>query len=151
MTDKGKEAPMLGMLVVTHGDLARELVASARTIVTEDVALEALSIAWNDDPDGAATAIREAIARVDQGRGVLVLTDMFGGTPTNLCLAMLEPGKVEIVTGANLPMVIKFVNLARDVDLPEAAVSVARQGRESVQVASELLDGDGDDGDKAGS
>ena len=127
------------MLVVTHGNLARELVASARTIVAEDVALEALSIAWNDDPDGAAENIREGIESVDRGRGVLVLTDMFGGTPTNLCLALLEPGRVEIVTGANLPMVIKFANLDKSAELAEAAASVARQGRESVQVASELL------------
>jgi len=129
----------LGMLVVTHGNLARELVASARTIVAEDVALEALSIDWNDDPAGAAEAIREGIDRVDRGGGVLVLTDMFGGTPTNLSLALLEPGKVEIVTGANLPMVIKFANLGPKVDLAEAAAAVARQGRESVHVASELL------------
>jgi len=150
MTSGEKMEPMLGMLVVTHGNLARELVASARTIVTEDVALDALSIAWNDDAEGAAKAIREGIERVDRGRGVLVLTDMFGGTPTNLSLALLEPGRVEIVTGANLPMVIKFANLDRNADLAEAAASVARQGRESVQVASELLGGEsGDHGEDA--
>ena len=140
MTGGGKMEPMLGMLVVTHGNLARELVASARTIVAEDVALEALSIAWNDDPEGAAESIREGIHRLDRGAGVLVLTDMFGGTPTNLSLALLEPGRVEIVTGANLPMLIKFANLDRQVNLAEAAACVARQGRESVQVASELLE-----------
>jgi PTS system mannose-specific IIA component len=140
-----KEAkPMLGMLVVTHGNLARELVSSVRTIVGEEVALEALSIAWNDDAEGAAESIRTRIERLDRGAGVLVLTDMFGGTPTNLALAMLEPGRVEIVTGANLPMLIKFANLDRETELAEAAACVARQGRESVQVASELL------GDQAG-
>ena len=127
--------------------MAQELVASARTIVADDVALEALSIDWNDDPDGSAASIREGIERVDRGRGVLVLTDMFGGTPTNLSLALLEPGRVEIVTGANLPMLIKFANLDRRVDLAEAAACVARQGRESVQVASELL---GDQSDATG-
>jgi len=139
MTDWGEMEATLGMLVVTHGNLARELVASARTIVAEEVALEALSIHWNDDPVGAAESIREGIRRVDRGGGVLVLTDMFGGTPTNLSLALLEPGKVEIVTGVNLPMLIKFANLDKHVDLAEAAARVARQGRESVQVASELL------------
>jgi PTS system mannose-specific IIA component len=143
MSENGEErtSSMLGMLVVTHGALARELVASARTIVTGEVALEALSIDWNDDVEQAAARVREAIDRVDQGRGVLLLTDMFGGTPTNLALAMLEPGRVEIVTGANLPMVIKFLNLRKTVDLAEAATRVARQGRESVQVASKFLEG----------
>jgi PTS system mannose-specific IIA component len=135
-----EQQAMLGMIVVTHGALARELVASARTIVTGDVALEALSIDWNDDVEQAEARIREAIDRVDRGRGVLLLTDMFGGTPTNLALAIFEPGRVEIVTGANLPMVIKFLNLRKKVDLPQAAAAVARQGRESVQVASRLLD-----------
>jgi len=146
MSSGGGKESMLGMLVVTHGNLARELVASARTIVGEDVALEALSIAWNDDPDGAAESIRKGIDRLDRGRGVLVLTDMFGGTPTNLSLALLEPGRVEIVTGANLPMLIRFANLDKDAELTEAAASVALQGRESVQVASELLDAQGDKG-----
>ena len=142
---------MLGLLVVTHGNLAQELVSSARTIVADEVVLEALSIAWNDDPEGAAENIRQGIERLDQGAGVLVLTDMFGGTPTNLALAMLEPGRVEIVTGANLPMLIKFANLDRDVDLTEAAVCVARQGRESVQVASELLGDQADETDESAS
>ena len=142
---------MLGLLVVTHGNLAQELVSSARTIVADEVVLEALSIAWNDDPEGAADNIRQGIERLDQGAGVLVLTDMFGGTPTNLALAMLEPGRVEIVTGANLPMLIKFANLDRDVDLTEAAVCVARQGRESVQVASELLGDQADETDESAS
>ncbi len=131
---------MLGLLVVTHGSLAEQLVASARKIVGELQGLEAVSIDWNDDVDEASGRIREGLERGDSGSGVLVLTDMFGGTPTNLALAMLEPGRVEIVTGVSLPMLIKFANLGRDVDLQEAATSVARQGRESVQVASELLD-----------
>jgi len=142
---------MLGLLVVTHGNLAQELVSSARTIVADEVVLEALSIAWNDDPEGAADNIRQGIERLDQGAGVLVLTDMFGGTPTNLALAMLEPGRVEIVTGANLPMLIKFANLDPDVDLTEAAVCVARQGRESVQVASELLGDQAEETDESAS
>jgi PTS system mannose-specific IIA component len=133
---------MIGLLVVTHGGLAEELVASAQRIVGEEVDLNAISIDWNDDVDDASGRIREGLERLDRGRGVLVLTDMFGGTPTNLALAMLEPGRVEIVTGVNLPMLIKFANLDKDVDLQQAATSVARQGRESVQVASELL-GDG--------
>jgi PTS system mannose-specific IIA component len=131
---------MVGLLVVTHGRFAEELVASARTIVGELAGLEAVSIEWNDDADEATGRIREGIAKVDQGRGVLVLTDMFGGTPTNLALSMLEPGKVEIVTGVNLPMLIKFANLPPETELQDAAGRVARQARESVQVATELLE-----------
>lgn len=132
---------MIGLLVVTHGRFAEELVASARTIVGELAGLEAVSIAWNDDAAESSGRIREAIRRVDRGQGVLLLTDMFGGTPTNLALSMLQPGKVEIVTGVNLPMLIKYANLRGETSLVEAARSIARQARESVQVASELLSG----------
>ena len=125
---------------MTHGGLAEELVASARTIVAELEVLEALSIEWNDDADEATRRIREEIDKLEQGQGVLVVTDMFGGTPTNLALSMLEPGKVEIVTGVNLPMLIKFANLDSEISLHDAAGALARQARESVQVASELLD-----------
>jgi PTS system mannose-specific IIA component len=130
---------MLGLLVLTHGRLAEELVVSARTILGETDGLEAVSIDWNDPMDQASDRIRQALERVDRGRGVLVLTDMFGGTPTNLALSMLEPGKVEIVTGVNLPMLIKFLNLRADKDLVEAAELVAAQARQSIQVASRLL------------
>ena len=131
---------MLGLIVVTHGNLAEVLVQATTTIVGAVEGLEAVSIDWDDDVEAASNAIDAAIRRVDSGEGVLVLTDMFGGTPTNLSLALLEPGRVEIVTGANLPMLIKFANLDKQTDLTEAAACVARQGRESVQVASELLD-----------
>jgi PTS system mannose-specific IIA component len=138
---------VIGLLVVTHGRFAEEVAASARTIVGELEGLEAVSIDWNDDTDEATGRIRDALSRLDKGQGVLVLTDMFGGTPTNLALSMLEPGKVEIVTGVNLPMLIKFANLREGISLPDAAAQIAHQARESVQVASELLRGsEGDDG-----
>lgn len=135
---------MLGLLVITHGQVAKELVASVGRIMGEINNLEAVSIDWNDDVDEATRRIEEARNRVDRGRGVLLLTDMFGGTPTNLALSMLEPGKLEIVTGVNLPMLIKFANLDEELSLPDAARELADQAREAIHVASHLLHATGD-------
>jgi PTS system mannose-specific IIA component len=131
------------MLVVTHGHLADELVRSANKIVGDIAGLEAVSIDWNDEVDEATERIGAAVRRVDGGHGVLLLTDMFGGTPTNLALSLLEPGKLEIITGVNLAMLIKFANQGSDGDLDSAASSIARQGRESIQIASPMLTAEG--------
>jgi PTS system mannose-specific IIA component len=130
---------VLGLLVVTHGGLAEELVRAATRIVGELDGLEAVSIDWNDDADLAGRRVREGLRRVERGRGVLILTDMFGGTPTNLALSLVEPGKVESVSGVNLPMLIKFLGLREKADLATAAATIAEQGRQSIQVASRLL------------
>ena len=130
---------MPGLLVVSHGTLAGELVDAVRRIVADVDALEAVSIGWDVDMEEAGRRIQEAIARVDREGGVLVLTDMFGGTPSNLALSLLEPGRIEVVTGVNLPMLIKCVNLREEAALSEVARKVAEQGRQSIQVASELL------------
>lgn len=131
---------MLGMLVVTHGRLAEDLVKAVQTIVGPVEGLAAVSIGWNDEVDDATRMIEEAIGRVDSGQGVLVLTDMFGGTPTNLGLALHERGKIEIVTGVNLPMLVKFANLREEMPIQEAAAIIAEQGREAIHVASHVLD-----------
>jgi PTS system mannose-specific IIA component len=131
---------MLGMLVVTHGRLAEDLVEAVQTIVGPVEGLAAVSIGWNDEVDDATRMIEEAIGRVDSGQGVLVLTDMFGGTPTNLGLALHERGKIEIVTGVNLPMLVKFANLREEMPIQEAAAKIAEQGREAIHVASHVLD-----------
>ena len=131
---------MLGMLVVTHGRLAEDLVQAVQTIVGPVEGLEAVSIGWNDDVDSATKSIEDAIGRVDRGKGALLLTDMFGGTPTNLGLALHERGRIEIVTGVNLPMLIKFANLREEMELHEAAAKIAEQGREAIHVASHVLD-----------
>ncbi len=135
---------MLGLLVVTHGDVAKELVDSVRKIVGQIKNLESVSIDWNNDVDEATRRIEEARERVDDGKGVLLLTDMFGGTPTNLALSMLEPGKLEIVTGVNLPMLIKFANLNQELSLADAARGIADEAREAIHVASQLLQASGD-------
>ncbi len=142
---------MPGLLVVTHGHVAEELVKTTKTIVGPMDELEAVSIGWNDDVTEARERILEAIKRVGRGEGVLVLTDMFGGTPTNIALSLLEPGKVEVITGVNLPMLIKFTNLRDELAFTEIARRIAEQGRHAIHVASELLEGQGEDarGDKA--
>ena len=134
---------MLGLLVLTHGNFAEELVNAARTIVEDATALEAVSIGWNENVGECSRRIDEAVGRVDQGHGVLVLTDMFGGTPTNLALSLLDTGRIEIVTGVNLPMLIKFTDLRREMTLIDAARAIAAQGREAIHVASELLESSG--------
>jgi len=128
---------VIGIVVVTHGALAAELVNAARTIVGDIPAIAAVSIGWTDDMGSARAAIERAMAEVG-GEDVLILTDMFGGTPTNVSLPFLSP-KVEIVTGVNLPMLIKVTTL-REGDLVEVARVVREQGKGAIYVASEILE-----------
>ena len=130
---------MIGAIVVTHGQLANELVNAAQTIVGELPHLVAVSIGWHDDPKVARDAIAEAISRVQGRDGVLILTDMFGGTPSNLGLTFLETSRVEIITGVNLPMLIKLAQLRDTADLIAAAREVREIGRNAIWVASDLL------------
>jgi PTS system mannose-specific IIA component len=128
---------MIGIMVVTHGRVAEELVNAARNIVGDIPAIRAVSIGWSDDPAAANAAIEEGI-RAGGGGPVLVLTDMFGGTPTNLSLPFLSEA-VEIVTGVNLPMLIKASAL-REGGLLEVARAVREQGKGAIYVASEILE-----------
>jgi PTS system mannose-specific IIA component len=128
---------VIGIVVVSHGRLAEELVNAARTIVGEIPAIAAVSIGWSDDMDEARRAIERAMAEVG-GAEVLLLTDMFGGTPTNVSLPFLSP-RVEIVTGVNLPMLIKLSAL-REGELLEVARAVREQGKGAIYVASEVLE-----------
>ena len=128
---------MIGIVVVSHGRVAEELVNAARTIVGEIPGIAAVSIGWGDDVGVSGEAIRQAIAAVGEG-DVLVLTDMFGGTPTNVSLPFLSP-RVEIVTGVNLPMLIKLTSV-REGQLLEVARMVREQGKGAIYVASEILE-----------
>jgi mannose PTS system EIIA component len=128
---------VIGIVVVTHGALAGELVNAARTIVGDIPAIAAVSIGWTDDMGHAREAIARAMAEVGGG-DVLVLTDMFGGTPTNVSLPFLSP-RVEIVTGVNLPMLIKLTTL-REGELVEVARVIRDQGKGAIYVASEILE-----------
>jgi len=128
-----------GVVVVTHGELATELLNAAEMIVGDQPRFQAVSIGWHDDVTVAHAAIAAAVAKVDGDAGVLILTDMFGGTPSNLGLAFLEAGKVEVVTGVNLPMLIKLAKGAAEPDLLACARSLCDHGRTAIRVASELL------------
>jgi len=130
---------MVGVLVVTHGNLARELVLAARRIVGEVKELQAVSIDWDDDVGLAGKTIANAVREMDQGQGVLILTDMFGGTPTNISLTFLKEGKVEILTGVNLPMLIKFCNLRERGRLESVAAAVKEQGQKSITIAGDVF------------
>ncbi len=130
---------MIGVLVVTHGRLAEELVTATKKIIEEDFKMHAVSIDWNDDVDEARKLVKQGIQRVDDGKGVLILTDMFGGTPTNISLSFLKKGKLEIVTGVNLPMLIKYTALKNCENLEELAIKLREQGKKSIYVATEVL------------
>lgn len=133
-----------GVVVVTHGQLAAELLNAAEMIVGDLPGYVAVSIGWHDDVTVAHAAIAAAIARVDTGAGVLVLTDMFGGTPSNLGLAFLEAGRVEVVTGVNLPMLITLARATDGEDLLTRARQLRDYGRTAIRVASDLLRADPD-------
>jgi PTS system mannose-specific IIA component len=133
---------MIGVVVVTHGQLATELLNAAETIVGDLPRFAAVSIGWHDDTDDARTDIQQAIARVEEGAGVLILTDMFGGTASNLAMSFLAQGTVEVITGVNLPMLIKLANLHEQSDLLASAREMREHGRNAIWVASDLLSGE---------
>lgn len=132
---------MIGVVVVTHGQLAAELVSAAETIVGDLPHVKAVSIGWHEDVQDAREEIAAAIASVTGAEGVLIATDMFGGTPANLGITFLEPGKVEVVTGVNLPMLIKLASLRDTSSLLDAARQIREHGRTAIWVASDLLSG----------
>jgi PTS system mannose-specific IIA component len=131
---------MIGALVVTHGHLGRELVAAAEMIVGEISHIKSVSIGWHDDVNDAQKDIEKHITEVDSGSGVLLLTDMFGGTPSNIALSFHNPGVVDVVTGVNLPMIIKIANQKEGETLESLARIVRDQGRSSIAMASDFLD-----------
>ncbi|MGD9904646.1 MAG: PTS sugar transporter subunit IIA [Vicinamibacterales bacterium] len=132
---------MIGVVVVTHGQLATELVNAAETIVGDLPHVVAVSIGWHEDVQDARHEIGEAIAAVTGPEGVLIVTDMFGGTPANLGITFLEAGKVEVVTGVNLPMLIKLAGLRDTSSVLDAARQIREHGRNAIWVASDLLHG----------
>ncbi|MFN7926542.1 MAG: PTS sugar transporter subunit IIA [Blastocatellia bacterium] len=131
--------PLIGGVIVTHGSLANELLSAAETIVGDINHVTAVSIGWHDDVDIAREEISRAIERVQAGAGVLVLTDMFGGTPTNLACTFLGTAPIEVVTGVNLPMVIRLADQQPNETLPVIAQRVRDQGQKNIYLASEVL------------
>jgi PTS system mannose-specific IIA component len=132
---------MIGVVVVTHGQLATELLNAAETIVGDLPRFAAVSIGWHEDVQDARQEIASAIGRVEGDGGVLLMTDMFGGTPSNLGITFLAPNKIEVVTGVNLPMLIKAAGLRDEQDLIEVARQLREHGRNAIWVASDLLKG----------
>jgi PTS system mannose-specific IIA component len=134
---------MIGVVVVTHGQLATELLNAAETIVGDLPNFAAVSIGWHDDVEEARREIGDAIARVAGEHGAIVLTDMFGGTPSNLAITLVEEGRVEVVTGVNLPMLLKLAGIREPGDVRAVARRVREDGRAAIWVASDLLRGEG--------
>lgn len=131
---------MIGILVLTHGDLGPQFIKTGKLIgLNSDEAVVALSIDPADSPDSVREKVAQSIKRVNAGDGVLILTDLFGGTPTNLSLSFLEKGKVEVVTGLNLPMMIKAINGRGEHDLPTLAKLASEAGKENIYRAEEVL------------
>jgi mannose PTS system EIIA component len=133
---------MIGVVVVTHGQLATELLNAAEMIVGELPQFAAVSIGWHEDVNDAREDIAQAVARVRAEQGVLLLTDMFGGTPSNLGMTFLEKDQLEVITGVNLPMLIKLASIRTAHDLLTVARELRDDGRGAIWVASDLLRGD---------
>lgn len=129
----------IGVVIVSHGRLANELLAAAEQVVGDLPHISSVSIGWHDNVEAAQSEIERAIKSVSQGRGVLLLTDMFGGTPTNISAMFIEADKVEVVTGVNLPMVIKLASQKEEISLNEMAEIIKEEGKESIYRAANLL------------
>jgi PTS system mannose-specific IIA component len=137
---KPESLPSIGGVIVTHGHLASEFIAAAEMIVGRPMPhVTPASIDWHDDIDVARAELERAIARVSQGRGVLLLTDMFGGAPTDIASMFLDNPGIEVVTGVNLPMILKLADQSADDSLAEVSRRVREAGKEGIHVAGELL------------
>ena len=130
---------MIGMVLVTHGRLAAEFVAALEHIVGPQQAIAAICIGPDDDMEQRRREILESVARVENGDGVVLLTDMFGGTPSNLAISVLDRAKVEVIAGVNLPMLIKLDRIRGEQRLADAVAQAQEAGRKYINVASQLL------------
>lgn len=130
---------MIGIVVVSHGKLARELVRAAEHVVGEQTAFRSISIEAEDDIDDRREQIRETVKACNSGKGVIILTDMFGGTPSNLALTNLVPGKVDVIGGVNLPMLIHLAQIRSELTLREAVEATCAAGQRYIRVGSEIM------------
>ncbi|MDX1711768.1 MAG: PTS sugar transporter subunit IIA [Rhodovibrionaceae bacterium] len=130
---------MIGMVLVTHGKLAREFAAALEHVVGPQEAMACVCIGPEDDMEERRREILESVKKVDQGDGVVLLTDMFGGTPSNLAISVLEQGHIEVIAGVNLPMLIKLASLRGEESLAVAVARSQEAGRKYIAVASQLL------------
>jgi PTS system mannose-specific IIA component len=132
---------MIGLVIVTHGQLAQELVAATEHVVGRLAACVAVSIGADDDMEQRRDDIRAAIRSADTGEGVIIVTDVFGGTPSNLSMSLLEKSKVEVIAGANLPMMITLAEARGRLGLSDLAASASSAARRYITVGSHLIDG----------
>ena len=132
---------MIGLVLVTHGRLAEEFVAALEHVVGPQRQVQAISIGPEDDMERRRKDILDAVASVDSGNGVVLLTDMFGGTPSNLAISIMDKAKVEVIAGINLPMLIKLASVRVSSSLEDAVASAQESGRKYINVASKLLTG----------
>ena len=134
---------MIGMILVTHGRLAEEFVKAMEHVVGRQEGVVTVCIGPNDDVEARRKEIADAIAEVDTGEGVVVLTDLFGGTPSNLAISLMQEGKVEVIAGINLPMLIRLAGARKKMKIGEAVAAARDAGRNYITVASEFLGQDG--------
>jgi PTS system mannose-specific IIA component len=130
---------MIGLVLVTHDHLAEEFRAALEHIVGPQQAIETISMHADDNVESRRGDILAAVARADSGAGVIILTDMFGGTPSNLAISVMEAGKVEVIAGVNLPMLVKLATVRADAPLSTAVEQAQEAGRKYINVASRLL------------
>lgn len=131
--------PMIGIIIVTHGNLAIELIAVAEHVVGKQQHLVPICIGPDDNIERRREEILDAVKTVDTGKGVAILTDMFGGTPSNLAISVMKPGAIEVVAGVNVPMLIKLISLRSSAQLLESVMGAQEAGRKYINVASNLL------------
>jgi mannose PTS system EIIA component len=130
---------MIGLVLVTHGRLAEEFVTAMEHVVGRQERVVPIAIGPEDDMESRRADIADAIARVDAGRGVIVLTDLFGGTPSNLAISLMERGRVEVIAGMNLPMLIRLGSARKAMKVVDAVAAAREAGRKYISVASEVL------------
>ena len=130
---------MIGLVLVTHGRLAAEFIVAMEHVVGPQSAVEAICIGPDDDMEMRRADIAKAIRKVEASRGVIVLTDLFGGTPSNLAISLMQPGKVEVIAGINLPMLIRLEGARRTMNVKDAVAAAREAGRKYISVASEVL------------
>ncbi len=130
---------MIGGVIVSHGTLAKELLDVLSAILGYTPPIEVLSIGWFNDVDKSRNGLQSCIRRANRGKGVIVFTDIFGGSPSNIAFSFLEENQVEIITGVNLPMLIKFSQLPKNITLKDAVSEIRKSGVGGIVIASELL------------
>jgi len=130
---------MIGIVLVTHGKLANEFCAALTHVVGPQQQIVSIAIGANDDMENRRQDILGGVEKVDSGDGVIILTDMFGGTPSNLAISIMRPGEIEVIAGVNLPMLIKLASVRQECSIRQAIEAAKESGRKYINIASELL------------